>query len=168
MWEEESPLMAGRSLWNAEDNSQLLQPDQTLNARVGGQFTEPKIPHKITVEVDFVEFADGSIWGKDIGRNKEGLAAERSGAKIYLEYLQKVKREKGIQAVIKKANQLTDEVLKIENALIASETQNSHLAASFRGGMGRIKSRVIKAFKTNGIKAVEEELQKPFDLSVTN
>jgi hypothetical protein len=165
---EEIPFIAASSLFNADNNSGLFQPNQIRTSVTGGNFTDPDIPQRIIVGVDFVEFNDGSTWGEDATRTKESLSGSRAGAKVYLEYLQRVKRERGIHAVIKTVNQPITEALKVENALIPNSNQNGRWTLGFRDGMSKTKQRIKKAFESNGIKAAEAELEKPFDSTAAN
>ena len=73
-----------------------------------------------------------------------------------------------MQEVIKTVNLQIVQALKIENALIANSNQNGRSELGFRGGMNEIKGRVKKAFESNGIKAAEAEMEKPFDLTAAN
>lgn len=134
-------------------NLGLLSSYQFRNGDIG-EGGYQKIPENIKIAVDFVEFADGSIWGEDISKSAEQLAGLRAGAEASLEYLKNINKQNGIEAVINSLDEIK---------AAPPEKQSSIWKRGF--GMGRmvIRIRLKSVYTKQGKEAAEIELQKPFD-----
>lgn len=135
-----------------------LKPNQLRSEGFGenSRSSEPQ-NQGVKLAVDFVEFTDGSTWGRDVSKSAEQIAGMRAGAKASLEYLRKINEQSGNEAVI----QALDET----NVLMPPENQSDIWKRGFRSGASNIKYRVKRAYENEGIKGAEAELQKPFDTS---
>lgn len=135
-----------------------LKPNQTRNEGFGenSRSTEPQT-QSIKLAVDFVEFTDGSTWGRDVSKSAEQIAGMRAGAKASLEHLKKINEENGIEAVIKALDETKD--------FPVAENQSDVWKRGFKVGINSIKNRVKRAYETEGVKSAETNLQKPFDAS---
>lgn len=138
--------------------STLFKPYQ-INLEDIGEGGFQKIPDNIKIAVDFVEFADGSTWGQDVSKSAERLAGLRAGAEASLEYLNNINRLNGIEAVIKTLDEIK---------VAPPETQSSIWQNGFTHGIKIISIRIKQIYEKGGNKAVETELQKPFDTFLSN
>ena len=135
--------------------SVLFEPKQTRQNGLG-EYGYLKTPESIKLVVDFVEFADGTTWGEDSSESAQQLIGLRAGAEMLLDYLKNINKQDGIEAVIKALDATKDTVPLPEN-------QNYIWQRGFRTGISVITVRFKKIYEKQGIKALEKELQKPFD-----
>lgn len=136
--------------------SGLLKPNQLLNQDIGEQgFLNP--PENIKIGVDFVEFTDGSTWGKDNSNSAQQLAGIKAGVKATLEYLREINKQNGIEAVIEELSEMKE--------LLPPEDKSVIWKRGYQNGVRYIKLKIKRAFEKDRIKAVEAELQNPFDIS---
>lgn len=136
----------------------LLHINQQRKGEINlGSYDEDS-PKKIEISVDFVEFTDGTTWGLDVSNSSQTLAGMRAGGKAGQEYLLKIKGEKGINRVI----EAVDEVQNIS----LPENQNNDWQRGFKIGLRSLSSHIKNAYKKEGIKGIEIELQKPQFLPV--
>ncbi|HEX8456384.1 MAG TPA: hypothetical protein VF656_03600 [Pyrinomonadaceae bacterium] len=111
---------------------------------------------KISLCVDFIEFADGTTWGEDTAKYGESLAGERRGAQAEAERLRKLLEINGLSAVV----------------AAVSERENSqrsnHFSRNESGsliGVRATRLRVRRAYDQGGLSAVESALCQPYDMS---
>jgi hypothetical protein len=140
----------------AASPSGFIKPNQSRNEEIG-ECGYTKIPSNIKLAVDFVEFSDGSTWGKDVSKSAEQLAGVRAAAKASLEYLKRINDQNSIEAIIKALD-------KTKN-FTPPENQSEIWKRGFRSGTNNTKYRIKRAYENEGIKGAKAELQKSFDTS---
>jgi hypothetical protein len=134
---------------------EILQPGQSRSGGIKESYS-PVFVNGVVLSIDFVEFDDGGTWGKDTYNSAERLAGQRAGGRNALEHLRKVREEKGATALL--------EAIESEGGEIAtSEGHSAEWQDGFKSGVALAHFRLKKASQENGVKGVEEELQKPFD-----
>lgn len=136
----------------AYENTGLLKPSQTINENTGEYGYDEK-SKSIKIAVDFVEFTDGTTWGKDLSDSAQFLAGIRAGTKAVQEHLQKMNRKKGLDAVI---NAL-DENIEVP----MPENQSGNWKKGFESGINTTKNQIKQVYEKEGKKAFEAELFKP-------
>lgn len=150
----------GTELTSISSVNSLLQPGYTISATVGegASYTDPM--KKIVVSVDFVEFADGTIWGPDESKSNESLAGQRAGAHQFIEHVMKQLSTDGPLAVMQ----------SIEGSIADVVPPGGHSPEwlnGFNGGVGAMRVRLKAAYRKTGVSAIESELRRPFDASDT-
>ncbi len=75
-----SPITS-TSLVHFPGQKAFLAPQQSRYEEGGVGKTYEQVPIEINLSMDFVEFADGTTWGKDIGRSGEKLDGQRAGGR---------------------------------------------------------------------------------------
>ena len=138
----------------------IFMPSQLSNEQMGGSSRtlvspdSPKIKQSSKLAIDFIEFADGSTWGKDLSDSAQLFAGIRGGTKKVLENLKKSNQQGGIESVIKTLNEMKE--------LTSPDDQNEKWKRGFRIGSNNMKSQLKRAYESGGNKGVEDELQKSF------
>lgn len=136
----------------------LFKPYDLRNEGIGeSSFSETS--KSIKIAVDFVEFADGSVWGADISKSAQMLAGLRAGAEASLEFLKNINKQSGFETVVKSLNEIK---------VVPPENQSPQWSRGFGSGTSVIKNRIKNIYEKQGSKAAETELQKPFDPSSNN
>jgi hypothetical protein len=131
----------------------LFKPNQLKNDSLGEFGSRPK-PKKVKLAVDFVEFTDGSTWGEDLSNSVEKLVGIRAGVKAEQEYLLKINRENGIEAVIKAIDNPQEK--------LPPNDQSDVWKRGFRMGVRSIRNQIKRVYEKEGVKAAEVELQRQF------
>lgn len=114
---------------------------------------------RVTLSVDFVEFADGTTWGADAAKYAESLAGERAGARAEAGRLSKLLKTGGLQAV---------------KEAVAGKVNYPDLSADARSEVGFLigvratRLRVIQAYERGGLPAIESALRQPYDMSAAS
>jgi hypothetical protein len=111
---------------------------------------------RVEVSVDFVEFANGAVWGPDAGRSAERLAGMRAGAREARTYLKAILESGGEDAV---AAATAAEQLP----LASPQDRSPQWGDGFRTGASTIRIRVKKALESHGSRAAAQSLSQPFD-----
>lgn len=114
---------------------------------------------KVVLSVDFVEFADGSMWGADTAKYAESLAGERAGARAEAERLARLLKTGGLRAVKDAAAE------KVDYPDLTPETRRE---VSFLIGVRATRGRVLRASEKGGLPAVEAALRQPHDMSASS
>jgi len=126
------------------------------NEQIGEQgFLKP--PESIKLAVDFVEFTDGRVWGKDISNSAEQSSGVKAGIKTALERLKETSRQSGIEAAIKTLDEIKE--------LLLPDDKSVTWKRGFKGGVNNARHHIKRAYEKAGIKGAENELQKLFDIS---
>ena len=134
----------------------LLRPHVSKQEDGGVGKAYAKAPIEITISVDFIEFADGSRWGVDVGKSGERLDGQRAGGKAATKKYREVLDNKGIQGLelaLTNANLIKPE----------SERQSVDWQDGFNVGVNIVKSRLARAKLKDGPEGIKSELDKPFD-----
>ncbi len=140
-------------------SSYMLPADRSLEAY---QFTDEQLgdigsageKQTFKLAVDFIEFTDGSTWGKDLSNSAQQFAGIKAGIKTVLESIKKSNQQGGIKSVIKILNEMKELTLPAE--------QNEKRKRGFRIGSNGMKSQLKRAYESGGNKGAEDELQKSF------
>jgi len=136
---------------NAGTKDQVLPPGKRREEGVLNRDRE-----RIVLSVDFVEFSDGTTWGADTSKYAEGLAGQRAGARAESERLLKLLETGGLPAVVEAAGK------GVGPAGRAAESRDEH---SFLSGVRAVRLRVLQAYQSGVLAAVEPALRQPYDLS---
>lgn len=136
----------------AFENTGLIKPAQSRSENIGEYGYDEK-SKSIKIAVDFVEFTDGTTWGKDLSDSAQFLAGIRAGTKAVQEHLQKISRQRGLDAVIK----ALDENSEIQ----MPENQSGNWKKGFETGIKTTKDQIKRVFERDGKKAFEAELARP-------
>ena len=149
----------GSILVNAPSIKKALQPEEETNQIIGYNASYSEPIKKIDLYVDYVQLADGSVWGPDHSKASETLAGERAGASLFINQINFLLRNKGIEAALS--------VLKQDESDLSPPADASvHFIQGFRTGIGMMKDRLKQAYTKNGAKEMEIELNQSFDASV--
>jgi hypothetical protein len=140
-------------------DSGLSQPNQLINEEIGEEGFS-KLSLIIKIAVDFVEFTDGSTWGNDLSNSAQQLAGVKAGVKAFLEQLNEIKKQNGIQDVIK--------TLDETNELLPPDDKSGNWKRGFRSGANAVKRNIKRAYEKEGINGIESELQKSFNIFPSN
>ncbi len=141
----------------------IFKPNQFSNEQIGESSSTLVVPGSTQVQenfklaVDFIEFTDGSTWGKDFSNSAQQLAGVKTGIKMILESLKEANQQGGIEAVIKTLNEMKE--------LSPPDERSATWKRGFRVGANSIKSRIKRAYETEGKKGAETALQKSLDNS---
>ncbi len=138
------------SFFPFDNNS--LQPNQSLDEHLGESGYRKK-PETVVLAVDFVEFTDGTIWGKDLSKSAERFAGVQAGIKAGKDYLQKINNRNGIEAVVKALEEVKE--------ILPPEEQTDKWKTGFKSGLSSIKYGFQQKYEKEGLKGLTLELQKP-------
>ena len=138
----------------------IFIPNQLSNEQMGESSStlvtpgSPQLRENFKLAVDFIEFTDGSTWGKDLSNSAQQFAGIKAGIKTVLESIKKSNQQGGIKSVIKILNEMKELTLPAE--------QNEKWKRGFRIGSNGMKSQLKRAYESGGNKGAEDELQKSF------
>jgi len=148
----------------------VLRPGQKK-----GMSTWQGVSHSTpAIWVDYVELADGTVWGKDECQFADYLDGARTGARAQREILLKIFQNEGPDAVLNFINQNFDSKEAIdargkgEKRMIPPEPPPGHSKVwgeAFASGAQGIVRRVLDANRDWGITEIEVALRRPFDAS---
>lgn len=148
----------GSILINAPSKHKALQPEEEATHALGFNVSYSEPIKKVDVYVDYVQLANGFVWGPDNSKASETLAGERAGAALFINQINATLSQKGVPAVLSMLNQ-------DESDLSPSPDASIQFIQGFRTGIGIVKDRLKQAYNKNGIEDINRELQKPFDAS---
>lgn len=134
--------------------SSALKANQSSDESLG-ETGSTQAQESLKLAVDFIEFADGTTWGKDFSNSAQYFAGIKTGIKTILEKLKEPDQKGGIKAVIKTLDEMKE--------LTTPDEQSERWKRGFRIGSTIIKSRLKRVYETEGKKGAEIELQKSFD-----
>lgn len=138
---------------NAHSEDRILQPGKShaLNITNPGKA-------RVTLWVNFVEFAGGTTWGLDTAHYAESLAGERTGARAETERLLRLLMTSGPQAVI-------DSIARRDSDIVPPPRHSASWVISFRVGVRAKQVAIQRAYSDSGLAAVEIKLRQPYDMS---
>lgn len=136
----------------------LFQPHSSRQEAAGIGKTYERKPVEIVLTVDFVEFADGSRWGDDVGRSGERLDGQRAGGNAAITKYRDVLLKEGITG-------LESALALPEITLMSPESakRSADWRDGFRSGVDILKRRLADARVKGGSEGIRIELDKPFD-----
>lgn len=151
-----SSRIKGSTLINIMSAAKILQPGQIeQNTFIGHRFVEPLLT--LTLSTDFVEFADGTTWGKDTQQAAENLAGQRAGGR---ETIKKLRELMLTQGNVQVANLVNGQKVEI----IAPPTGRSESwRYGFQTGHNVVIRRLRVAYEKGGSRSLVSELHKQFD-----
>lgn len=122
-----------------------------------GEYAEEKINiknnnEKITLFIDYVEFADGSSWGKNIHRTSERITQEFAGRKAAIDYFNGIIKNKE-QASL--TNALETDILDYQ-VPYPDATLNENERRGFRAGYKSVVSILQENKDQNNEKLLEK------------
>jgi len=150
-------VMSAYKLWGAG----IFNPNQSSNEQIGESSStlvtpgSTQVRERFKLAVDFIEFTDGSTWGKDLSNSAQQIAGIKTGIKTILESLKEPNQQGGIEAVIKTLNEIKE--------LPPPDEERATWKRGFRIGANNIKSRLKRVYETEGKKGTEIELKRSFD-----
>lgn len=153
--ENDGTRPAGATVTNLLAAHEILQPGQTKKESVTDATREAPVKN-LSLAVDFIEFTDGTTWGRDVYNTAERLAGQRAGGRAAAEYFKRALAKKGPSPLA--------ELLGSEAELPIPEGHSPAWADGFRAGVGLIRVRLQAAHEKRGkVEDVEAELQRPYD-----
>lgn len=148
----------GCFLNNIERAGKVLQPNQSVGKSTWRPVSESDAQTPVDLTLDFVEFADGTVWGADSCQTAERLAGLREGGRAAKLRFKKKLDDKGIDIFI---NQLYAN----DPNLAPPEGHSDVWKAGFRGAINSLRERIRKANEEGGLSEVEAAIKRPFDAS---
>lgn len=143
---------------NIERAAKILQPNQSLGRSTWRPVPASDAETPVELTLDFVEFADGTVWGADSCQAAERFGGMRAGARAAKLLFKRKLDEKGIDALV---NRLYAD----DPALASPEGHSDAWKAGFRGAVNSLRERIRQANVEGGRPEVEDALRKPFDAS---
>lgn len=144
---------------NMTSAENVFQPTQVKTFDFA--FGEDEAPGLVTLSVDFVEFDDGTTWGRDIHNSHDMLAGQRAGAGDERRRLRELLKSGGPAAVFDAVREdgggrPTDE---------AAAGRSNKWLEGYRNGVAAIRYRLRQSVQAGDAAGAAKELTKPFDLS---
>lgn len=115
----------------------------------------------VTLSVDFVEFDDGTTWGRDMYNSRDMLTGWREGAKDERKRLRALLKSNGAPAVF---DAVREEVPDDIGAESAGKHSQSWLVG-YGSGVASVRYHLRQNLHAGDAAGAEKELAKPFDLS---
>ncbi|HKE55460.1 MAG TPA: hypothetical protein VKB46_02120 [Pyrinomonadaceae bacterium] len=138
----------------------VIKQDETDGKTRFLGFAKDLPPPPVQVFIDYVEFTDGSTWGRDKCQSAESLAGERAGGEAALKFLRTMLQENGVQAVVQTIRSGGPKVEQPDN-------QSARWNEAFSRGVEHVGYSVIEAYQKEGEPEVGVILSKPYDASGT-
>jgi hypothetical protein len=148
----------GCFLNNIEKAGKILQPNQSVGRSTWRPVPESDAQTPVDLTLDFVEFADGGVWGVDSCQSAERLAGLRTGARAAKQRFKKKLDEKGIDTLL-------TQLYTNDPDLAPPEGHSDAWKAGFRGAINSLRERIRRANEEGGLPEVEATLKGPFDAS---
>lgn len=148
--------VTGGNVVNFSKEPKFLRPTQTRIETC--DLSSPGDPVTgVTLVVDYVEFGDGTTWGKDTRRSAEYLAGQREGWKGAIKKIQEIREREGDYVV--------EELLRIKDGQVASPSagHSAEWEYGFRVGHNSALHQLRTAHMRGGVRALVSELEKELD-----
>ena len=113
-------------------------------------------PVKLVLTVDFVEFADGTRWGDDVGKSGERLDGKREGGKAAIKKYREILNNEGVAALEKALAKTT--FIQPE-----SSNESADWRDGFKTGVNIVTRRLVAAKIKDAQNGIKRELDKAFD-----
>jgi len=136
----------------------IFQPSQSRSETLSGLPVTSKPVERITLIVDFVEFADGSLWGRDTHQSAERLSGHRAGKRAATQYYLKLLESRGVSSVIQAYG------LEGEN-ILPPPGHSQKWEDGFRSGTNTVRARLQHAVKIGTSEEIKSELQRMSDMA---
>jgi len=134
-------------------------PGQVKTETIGGSDNFSTYLNTINISIDFVEFDDGTIWGKDTFQSAEKLNGWRTGAKEMRKFLLQTLETRGITVFSQEAELESFEITPPDTNKSAAWLQG------FKDGANGIRARVKNTPNKGKHEEIKEAINKPFDAS---
>jgi hypothetical protein len=141
---------------NIERAAKVLQPNQSVGRSTWRPVPASDAETPVELTLDFVEFADGTVWWADSCQAAERLGGLRAGARAAKAHFKKKLDEKGVDDLVKK-------LYADDPALAPPEGHSDTWKAGFRGAINSFRERIRQANVEGGLPEVEAALKRPFD-----
>lgn len=135
--------------WAGPEETSLLPGRSTEGAISADKYFD------LTLTIDFVQFADGSMWFSNARGATVRPEGVESGAKAAAEYLRQVLEREGAEAVMQRLPRIHAEVEEPRGSGVHSEFGRF----GFYNGVTNMSVRVRHAYGEGGLKKVETFLQ---------
>jgi len=145
--------------FNLTDRSSFWEPAEIRTIEVGDSQDEPVKSVRLTL--DFVEFADGSIWGPDTSNSRDMLAGQREGARFIRQQLRQLLQSKGEESL--KADLQRNEAADQSIDASIAANHSSQWVEGFRNGAASARRRLRSALASGNKQTLRTELDRPFD-----
>lgn len=134
----------------------LLRPHESRQEIGGAGKAYEKAPTEVALSVDFVEFADGSRWGNDVGKSGARLDGQRAGTRTAIKQYREILAQKGVEGL---------ELALTNSSLIKSESGTAPVdwQEGFRTGVSIVTRRLATAKLKEGSEGLKRELDQPLD-----
>jgi hypothetical protein len=126
-------------------------------------YGENEAPGLVTLSIDFVEFEDGSTWGRDMYNAHDKLAGQREGAKAERERLRELLKSKGPSAVFDAVRAEVSDDLPPTSETTTKHSEEWRLGYS--NGVALIRHRLRETVQADDAASAERALSRPVDLS---
>ncbi len=146
----------GCFLQNAPTAGKILKPGQSEGRTLWHNLS--RTGAQLRVSVDFVEFANGSVWGPDACKSAEQLDGQRAGGRVAKRLFKKKLDERGFDI-------LMSQLYVNDSNLASPEGRSDAWKAGFRGAVNTLRERLRRANEEGGVTEVEAVLQRPVDAS---
>lgn len=147
---------SGAKIINLGKGHNFLEPQQVRaeSCDVSSR-TDPVT--SVTLSVDYVEFGDGTAWGKDTRRAAEYLAGQREGRRAAVKKIEELREQQGVGGVA--------ELLRKKDAEVAAPPAGraSEWDYGFRVGHNATLYELRKAHVKGGLQALGSELRKQLE-----
>jgi hypothetical protein len=133
----------------------ILRPHESRQENGGVGKSYPKAPIEITLNVDFVEFVDGTRWGEDLGKSGDRLDGLRSGGQEAIKRYRDVLNLKGVAGL---------EAAMSDSSFLKPSSEagrSTDWQDGFRTGVNTVTQRLISAKTKGGLEGVKSELDRP-------
>lgn len=145
---------------NAPVPGKIIQPGGTVGRSLWQQ-SPTESGARISLTIDYVEFADGGAWGEDSCQAAEMFDGMRAGAAALRENLRRVLREEGPDTLL---NTLKSDYGEVE----PPQGRSAVWVKGFRSGAGGMRERVRRANEEGGLPEVEAALRRAVEGSERN
>jgi len=152
--------IVGTSFVHLPSETLILRPHESRQEDGGFGKASDRAPSEINISVDFVEFADGTRWGEDVGKSGDRLDGQRAGGEAAIKRYREALSTQGLQGL---------EIALDNPNLVQPQrgtTDSTDWREGFVQGVSVVKQRLIRAKVKDGQAGVAVELTKPFDSKV--
>ena len=143
------------SLTHAPAVKLFLKPHESRQLEGGQGSIYQAPPDKVELVVDFVEFADGTRWGEDIGKSGEMLGGRQAGGKAAIKRYREILANNGMSGL--------EQALENQNLIEPENSKSVEWDRGFDAGINIVKQRLKDARTKGGREGIKHELDKPFD-----
>lgn len=135
----------------AHKAGKILQPSKSAGRSTWRPVPPSEVTSPVEVWVDFVEFADDSVWGTDTCQSAAWLDGLRIGGRTAKRLFTKQLRERGLDALIIR--------LYVDDPDLAPPKGHSDVwKKAFRGAVNSVRERIRSANEEGGLPEVEDTL----------